>query len=69
MLKKIYKMTHESRILYGAEIWGREGRGLEIVDGVQAKFCKKVFIIPRNAAKGTAESQRKDSKCCNEILG
>jgi hypothetical protein len=69
VLEKIYKMMCESRILYGAEIWGIEGRRWEIVDRVQVKFCKKVFIIHRNAAKGTAESQREDSKCCNEILG
>jgi len=69
MLEKIYRMICESRVLYGAEIWGIEGRGWEIVDRVQAKFCKKVFIIPRNAAMGTAESQRKDSKCCNEVWG
>lgn len=69
MLEKIYMKICECRILYGAAIWGIEGRGWEIMDGVQAKFCKKVLRIPRNAAKGTAESQRNDSKCWNEILG
>jgi hypothetical protein len=35
-------MICETRILYGAEIWGIERRGWDIVDGVQAKFCKSV---------------------------
>jgi hypothetical protein len=26
MLEKIYRMIYESRILYGAEIWGIDGR-------------------------------------------
>ena len=46
MLEKIYKMICESSILYAAEIWGIEGRGWEIVDGVQAKFFKKMFQNP-----------------------
>jgi hypothetical protein len=51
------------------EIWGTEGGGGEIVDRLQAKFCKKMLRIPRNEAEGMAESLRKDSKCCNQILG
>jgi len=57
MLEKIYRIC-ECRVLYGAEIWGIEGKGWEIVDRVQVKFCK-VFIIPRNAAMGTARVRGK----------
>jgi hypothetical protein len=32
--------------------WGEQTRGLEMLEGIQKKFSKKVPRIPRIAAKG-----------------
>jgi hypothetical protein len=51
MLEKICEKIYESRILYGAKIWGIEG------GGIQGKSCKKLLRIPRNVAKWAAETE------------
>jgi hypothetical protein len=46
-------MVCESRMMYGAEIWGLdEGRKFDIIHG---RLCKKILGIPRFAANGVAD--------------
>jgi hypothetical protein len=51
---------------------GEQTGSLEIVEGKQGKFCKKVLRIPRNAAKGAVEIEvardtRRGKILCAEI--
>jgi hypothetical protein len=55
-LEQIYEAVCASKILYGAEMSGI-GKGWEIMNGIQEKFCQKVLRIPRNAAKLAAETE------------
>jgi hypothetical protein len=48
MLQKMYRMIHESRVLYWAQIWGIED-WWEIEKVIRGKCYKIVLRIPRDA--------------------
>jgi hypothetical protein len=56
MLKNIYEMVCESKIMYCIEIWGLNGAWKE-VHKVHSRFCKKIIGIPNCAANGFVEME------------
>jgi hypothetical protein len=54
LLRNVYKMVCESRMMYGVEIWGVEERWKEI-GKAHGRMCKKFLGILRFAANGVAE--------------
>jgi hypothetical protein len=62
LLENVYEMVCESRMMYGAEIWGLDA-GLKEIDIIHGRLCKKILGIPRFAANGIAEMELgKDSR-------
>jgi hypothetical protein len=56
MLKDVYEMVCESRIMCGIEVWGLN-EALKEADKVHSRFCKKLIGIPNCAANGFAEME------------
>jgi hypothetical protein len=54
ILENVYEVVCESRLIYGAEIWGLEDGWKEIYV-IQGRLCKKVLRIPKPAANGIAK--------------
>jgi hypothetical protein len=50
----IYEIICESRMIHGIEIQGIKG-GLEIVDNILGRFCKRVLRLPPSTVNNTAE--------------
>jgi hypothetical protein len=53
LLENVYEMVYESRLMYGAEIWGLD-EGWEETNIIHGRLCKKILGIPRFAANGVA---------------
>jgi hypothetical protein len=51
LLEIVYEMVCESRLMYGAEIWGLD-EGWKEIDIIHGRLCKKLLGMPRFAAKG-----------------
>jgi hypothetical protein len=55
-------MGCESRLTYGAKIWGLD-KGWKETDIIYGRLCKKILGIPRFAVNGVAEVElRRDSR-------
>jgi hypothetical protein len=54
LLENVYETVCESRMMYGAEIWGLD-EGWKEIDIIHSRLCKKILGIPRYAANGVAE--------------
>jgi hypothetical protein len=54
LLENVYTIVCESRLMYGAEIWGLD-EGWKETDIIHGRLCKKILRIPRFAANGVAE--------------
>jgi hypothetical protein len=54
LLENGYEMACESRMMYGAEVWGLD-EGWKEIDIINGRLCKKILGIPRFAANGVAE--------------
>ncbi|KDR17814.1 hypothetical protein L798_08243 [Zootermopsis nevadensis] len=68
ILENVYEMVCESRMMYGAEIWGLE-EGWKEVDVIHGRFCKKVLGIPRVGANGVAEVELGRDSRRSKVLG
>jgi hypothetical protein len=54
LLENVYETVCESRLMYGAEIWGLD-EGWKEIDIIYSRLCKKILGIPRFEASGVAE--------------
>jgi hypothetical protein len=54
LLENVYEMACESRLMYGAKIWGLD-EGWKETDIINGRLCKKILGRPRFAANGVAE--------------
>jgi hypothetical protein len=62
LLENIYEMVCESRLMYGAEIWGLD-EGWKEIDVIHGRLCKKMLGIPRFAANWVAELELERGRC------
>jgi hypothetical protein len=54
LLENVYETVCESKMMYGAEIWGLD-EGWKEIDIIHGGLCKKILGITRFAANGVAE--------------
>jgi hypothetical protein len=57
LLENVYETVCESRMMYGAEIWGLD-EGWKEADIIHGRLCKKILGIPRFATNGVPEIER-----------